>query len=58
VSVADVASPFFYLPPQATPEPTTGEEITVDGVKMVLQMTPDTEAPAEMNTFFPHFKAM
>jgi alkyl sulfatase BDS1-like metallo-beta-lactamase superfamily hydrolase len=30
----------------------------VDGVKMVFQMTPGTEAPAEMNTFFPQFKAM
>lgn len=36
----------------------TGTEITVDGVKMVFQMTPGTEAPAEMNTFFPQFKAM
>jgi alkyl sulfatase BDS1-like metallo-beta-lactamase superfamily hydrolase len=37
---------------------TTGEEVTIDGVKMVFQMTPGTEAPAEMNTFFPDFKAM
>ncbi|GAA5183451.1 alkyl sulfatase dimerization domain-containing protein [Niveibacterium umoris] len=36
----------------------TGEEYVVDGVKMVFQMTPGTEAPAEMNTFFPQFKAM
>ena len=36
----------------------TGQEITVDGVKMVFQMTPGTEAPAEMNTFFPELKAM
>jgi len=36
----------------------TGQEITVDGVKMVFQMTPGTEAPAEMNTFFPQFRAM
>ncbi|WP_410748422.1 alkyl/aryl-sulfatase [Cupriavidus sp. SIMBA_020] len=36
----------------------TGTEITVDGVKMVFQMTPGTEAPAEMNTFFPQFKGM
>jgi alkyl sulfatase BDS1-like metallo-beta-lactamase superfamily hydrolase len=36
----------------------TGEEITVDGVKMVFQLTPGTEAPAEMNVFFPQFKAM
>ncbi|ABL98721.1 alkyl/aryl-sulfatase [Shewanella amazonensis] len=36
----------------------TGEELTVDGVKMVFQMTPGTEAPAEMNTLFPDFKAL
>ncbi len=33
------------------------EELTVDGVTMVFQNTPDTEAPAEMNTYFPQFKA-
>jgi alkyl sulfatase BDS1-like metallo-beta-lactamase superfamily hydrolase len=33
------------------------EEITLDGVKMVFQNTPDTEAPTEMNTYFPQFKA-
>jgi alkyl sulfatase BDS1-like metallo-beta-lactamase superfamily hydrolase len=33
------------------------EEITVDGVRMVFQNTPGTEAPAEMNTWFPQFKA-
>jgi alkyl sulfatase BDS1-like metallo-beta-lactamase superfamily hydrolase len=36
----------------------TGEEITIDGVKMIFQMTPGTEAPAEMNTFFPAHRAM
>jgi alkyl sulfatase BDS1-like metallo-beta-lactamase superfamily hydrolase len=36
----------------------TGEELTVDGVKMIYQLTPDTEAPAEMNVFFPQFNAM
>ncbi len=36
----------------------TGEERVVDGVRMVFQMTPGTEAPAEMNTWFPQFKAM
>ncbi|MCW3171884.1 alkyl/aryl-sulfatase [Shewanella subflava] len=36
----------------------TGESITVDGVDMVFQMTPGTEAPAEMNTWFPQFKAL
>ena len=29
------------------------EEHTIDGVRMVFQNTPGTEAPAEMNTWFP-----
>lgn len=33
------------------------EELTIDGVKMEFQNTPGTEAPAEMNTWFPQFKA-
>ena len=33
------------------------EEMTVDGVKMVFQNTPGTEAPSEMNTYFPDMKA-
>lgn len=37
---------------------TTGETLTIDGVKMEFQMTPGTEAPAEMNTWFPQFKAL
>jgi alkyl sulfatase BDS1-like metallo-beta-lactamase superfamily hydrolase len=37
---------------------TTGTKMTVDGVDMEFQMTPGTEAPTEMNTFFPQFKAM
>jgi alkyl sulfatase BDS1-like metallo-beta-lactamase superfamily hydrolase len=33
------------------------EEVTVDGVRMIFQNTPGTEAPAEMNTYFPDMKA-
>jgi alkyl sulfatase BDS1-like metallo-beta-lactamase superfamily hydrolase len=33
------------------------EELTIDGVRMVFQNTPGTEAPAEMNTWFPDYKA-
>lgn len=33
------------------------EELTIDGVKMEFQNTPGTEAPAEMNTWFPGLKA-
>ncbi|MDJ0750132.1 MAG: alkyl sulfatase dimerization domain-containing protein [Woeseiaceae bacterium] len=33
------------------------EELVIDGVRMVFQNTPGTEAPSEMNTWFPDFKA-
>ncbi len=33
------------------------EELEIDGVRMVFQNTPGTEAPAEMNTWFPDLKA-
>jgi alkyl sulfatase BDS1-like metallo-beta-lactamase superfamily hydrolase len=31
----------------------TGEELVVDGIRIVFQNTPDAEAPAEMNFHFP-----
>lgn len=34
------------------------ETITIDGVEMEFQLTPGTEAPAEMNTFFPQKRAL
>lgn len=36
----------------------TGQELEIDGVKMVFQLTPGTEAPAEMNTWFPQKQAL
>ncbi len=36
----------------------TGETLVIDGVEMEFQMTPGTEAPAEMNTWFPEHKAL
>lgn len=36
----------------------TGQELEIDGVKMVFQLTPGTEAPAEMNTWFPDKNAL
>lgn len=36
----------------------TGQEETVDGVRMVFQLTPGTEAPAEMNFLFPDRRAL
>jgi len=34
----------------------TGEKRVIDGVEMVFQLSPDTEAPAEMTIFFPRLK--
>jgi len=34
------------------------ETLIIDGVEMVMQNTPGTESPAEMNTFFPQFKTI
>jgi alkyl sulfatase BDS1-like metallo-beta-lactamase superfamily hydrolase len=36
----------------------TNEEIVIDGVRMIFQLTPDSEAPVEMNAYFPQLKAM
>ncbi len=36
----------------------TGTEMTIDGVKLVFQVTPGTEAPAEMNMFLPDMRAL
>lgn len=36
----------------------TGEEMVIDGVRVVFQLTPETEAPAEMNFYFPDFNAL
>jgi alkyl sulfatase BDS1-like metallo-beta-lactamase superfamily hydrolase len=36
----------------------TGQEMTVDGVKLIFQMTPGTEAPAEMNFYLPQWRSV
>jgi len=36
----------------------TGQEETVDGVRLVFQLTPGTEAPAETNFLFPYRRAL
>lgn len=36
----------------------TGQELTIDGIRIIFQLTPDTEAPSEMNFFFPQFRAL
>ena len=36
----------------------TGQEEVIDGVRVVFQLTPGTESPAEMNFFFPAQRAL
>ena len=36
----------------------TGQEEVIDGVRIIFQMTPGTEAPAEMNFLFPEHRAL
>ena len=46
-----------YLPPNDSIK-ATGDTRTIDGIEMEFQMTPGTEAPAEMNTWFPQKNAL
>jgi alkyl sulfatase BDS1-like metallo-beta-lactamase superfamily hydrolase len=36
----------------------TGQEMSVDGVRIIFQVTPGAEAPSEMNFYFPDHKAL
>ena len=36
----------------------TGETLTVDGVEIEFQLTPGTEAPSELNFYFPQLRAL
>ncbi|MFI1018769.1 alkyl/aryl-sulfatase [Streptomyces sp. NPDC020965] len=45
------------LPPTATVT-TTGQEMLLAGVRFVFQLTPDTEAPSEMNFYLPESKIL
>ncbi|MEU5974651.1 alkyl sulfatase dimerization domain-containing protein [Streptomyces sp. NPDC047315] len=45
------------IPPTVTVEE-TGQQMTFDGVRLVFQLTPETEAPSEMNFFFPDHKVL
>lgn len=52
IGLAVSAGTFTLIPPTRTIS-RTGEELTIDGVRFVFQLTPETEAPAEMNFFLP-----
>ncbi|MBS4022807.1 MAG: MBL fold metallo-hydrolase [Dethiobacter sp.] len=36
----------------------TGQEMTIDGIKFIFQMAPDSEAPASIQAYLPRFKAL
>ncbi len=48
-----VSSGTFTLIPPTRSITHTGETMTIDGVRIEFQLTPDTEAPSEMNFLFP-----
>ncbi len=52
IGLAISAGTFTLIPPTRTISH-TGETLTVDGVRIEFQVTPETEAPSEMNFFFP-----
>jgi alkyl sulfatase BDS1-like metallo-beta-lactamase superfamily hydrolase len=52
IGLAVSAGTFTLIPPTRTIA-RTGETLTIDGVRIEFQVTPETEAPAEMNFFFP-----
>lgn len=51
-----VGSTGLIAPTRLVSEPI--EEFEVDGVRMIFQNTPNTEAPREMNTYLPDMKAL
>ncbi|MGL6111940.1 MAG: MBL fold metallo-hydrolase, partial [Rubrivivax sp.] len=46
----------LIAPTQSIEQPV--ERHTIDGIDIVFQLTPETEAPAEMNFHFPQFKVL
>jgi alkyl sulfatase BDS1-like metallo-beta-lactamase superfamily hydrolase len=48
----------FGVIPPTVDVTTTGQEETVDGVRMVFQMAPGSEAPAEMHVWFPQHRTL
>ncbi|WP_395644886.1 alkyl/aryl-sulfatase [Terricaulis sp.] len=57
IGLAISAGTISLVPPTRTIA-RTGETMTVDGVRIEFQVTPGTEAPAEMNFYFPDFRVL
>ena len=52
------ALPTVALAPPTLDIAATGSQLIIDGLRMVFQITPGTEAPAEMNIFLPDLQAL
>ncbi|KAE9379553.1 Metallo-hydrolase/oxidoreductase [Stipitochalara longipes BDJ] len=46
-----------FVPPKVNIT-TTSQSAVIDGLEILFQVTPGTEAPSEMNFFFPQYKAL
>jgi len=57
LGIATSAGQIGLIPPTVDIT-TTGQQETVDGVRIVFQITPGTEAPSEMNFLFPDHRAL
>jgi alkyl sulfatase BDS1-like metallo-beta-lactamase superfamily hydrolase len=55
---ATVSTGTITLIPPTVEITRTGQEEVVDGIRIVFQMAPGTEAPSEMHFYFPDFKAL
>ena len=49
-------TPGLIAPTQSIVQPV--EEHTIDGVKIIFQLAPETEAPAEMHMFYPQLRVL
>lgn len=57
MGTAIAAGQQVFIPPTVAIE-RTGQSITIDGIELIFQMVPETEAPAEFNIWIPHVKAL
>jgi alkyl sulfatase BDS1-like metallo-beta-lactamase superfamily hydrolase len=57
LGVTTSAGTITLIPPTDTITK-TGQEMTIDGLKFVFQLVPDTEAPAEMHFYLPQLKVL
>jgi alkyl sulfatase BDS1-like metallo-beta-lactamase superfamily hydrolase len=52
------AMPLVGLIPPTHHVSETGQTVSIDGLEIVFQNTPGTEAPSEMNMYFPKYRAL